>query len=265
MADKPFIFVAQTTGDPDENSDVAYRDTRPEADPFSDGVPADSSNPLSEISERYEQNLRRSPNDPDIHLRFASEALEFVGVKDMAPVVTALTRAVTLRPGWFDAHYLLGCAYSAAHRRDLAIHSFNRALLIKPSDLDALNALTYALLRESRYDEALRTAERIVSAHPRVALSHFTHGLTRLAAGAIEEAAQSFRSTMRIEDEFVEALYFLAIIALIADDQAMFDDYYARLTRHDAQLAETLVELSQWPRASLRYDLVIREILARGM
>src|ERR1041385_4196213 len=79
----------------------------------------------------------------------------------MAEAITALQRAVELKPGFSEAHYNLGAVYRVLGNADAALAAYRRAAELKPG-FAAAHADIGSVLREQReYEEAersLRTA-----------------------------------------------------------------------------------------------------------
>ncbi|MGD0388152.1 MAG: tetratricopeptide repeat protein [Tepidisphaeraceae bacterium] len=154
--------------------------------------------------------------------------LAVAGKLDQA--IAAYTRAVELRPEFFDAHFKLGNALANSAKCDEAAKSFRRALQIHPNHVDALNNLGNTLLATGQADEAVSLYRRVLALRPDHFLAH-----NNLAAGLV------------MTGQFPEALEFARRAVAMRPD-------YPPAHRN---LGDALAALGQWPQAAQSYKKLV--------
>jgi predicted O-linked N-acetylglucosamine transferase (SPINDLY family) len=150
--------------------------------------------------------------------------------------IATYTRAVELRPEFFEAHFKLGNALANSSRCEEAAKAFRRVLQIDPNHVDALNNLGNTLLAIGQADEAISHYRRVLAMRPDHFLAH-----NNLAAGLV------------MTGQFPEALQFARRAVAMRPD-------YPPAHRN---LGDALAGLGQWPQAAESYKKLVELDSAR--
>lgn len=123
-----------------------------------------------------------------------------------AEAVSALQRAIELRPDDAEYHFTLGVAW-LKHPPDLvgAEQSFRQFLKLRPDDAQGQLLLGYVLLRQKQYTEARALLEKNVRQGPGTPEAFYYLGL--IAQGQDEDvrAIEFFEKSIRLEPSFAHA------------------------------------------------------------
>ncbi len=111
----------------------------------------------------YEAAVRIRPNDPVVNNALGSALLANGAV---GAGIERLKAALAARPGYFDAHYNLGIAYSSQDDSRAAAHEFGEAARLKPADANAHANYGAALAQLGRLVEAKRQLEAALKIEP---------------------------------------------------------------------------------------------------
>jgi len=99
-----------------------------------------------------------------------------------------------------------GAALSALKRHTEALASYDRALAITPTLVEALNNRGGALKDLGRFDEALASYDRALAIKPDLAITHYNRGTALSALRRNEEALASYDRALVLKRDFAEAL-----------------------------------------------------------
>jgi serine/threonine-protein kinase len=123
------------------------------------------------------------------HLKYACDY-------DWAGAEAELKRAIELNPNSGDTYDIYGLLLSALERYDEAIEVQRRAHELDPLAHRMDIATTY--LRAGRYDEALRTIERVMEVEPYFALGYATLGWARYLTGQRDQGVAALRKAVAL-------------------------------------------------------------------
>lgn len=117
--------------------------------------------------------------------------------------------------GHFDAHHLLGVVLTRLGTKEEALASYERALAIRPDDLQALSNRSVALDGVGRSDEALLGYERALAIRPDYAPALANRGNTLRRLGRFAEAESSYDSALKLQPGFPDYRFNRALLLLL--------------------------------------------------
>lgn len=125
-----------------------------------------------------------------------------VGTNDVA--VDLITKAVTVRPDYAEAHNNLGNAFQDLGRQDEAVASYRKAIALKPAYANAHNNLGTAFRYLGRLDDALENYRKALAINPNFAEAHSNLGLTLQDLGRLEDAVVSHQKALSLNPNYAE-------------------------------------------------------------
>jgi Flp pilus assembly protein TadD len=127
------------------------------------------------------------------------------GLRNLDGAIASFSKAVRIKPDYFEAHNNLGLALQNRGRFEEAIASFSKAVQIKPDYAEAHNNLGAALKYQGRLAEAVASLGKALQIEPDHAEAHNNLGAALQDQGRLEEATASFSKALQIKPDFVEA------------------------------------------------------------
>ena len=137
----------------------------------------------------------------------------------------ALTRAVALRPRLTEAWYELGNVNFGRGRFEMALHDYERATGLDPSDATYCAFVGRALSKLNRHAESIQRYNQAIQLQPDLWEAHFALGDELAAIGQIAEAEKEYAEVVRLKPANVLAHLDLGVMQ-------------ARLGRFDEALQE---------------------------
>jgi tetratricopeptide (TPR) repeat protein len=206
-------------------------------------------------------------------------ARERFAARDYRGAALLFASAIASGHGYADAHHMLGLCYAMTESREAALQSFDEALRINPRYVEAHLNRSIVLSDLGRAGEA---AESLTRAHElgrpdatgfpsvvanRLANMHAELGRAYREAGALSQAADQFRSALRIRPGFADLRLDLARTLLDAGDSGEASRELDEILRHRPDWLEAMLlrglaaylagDLGQaqsvWERAAERY------------
>lgn len=181
----------------------------------------------------YDRVLQIWPYVPEAYL---GRAHIYASEQHFVEAIPDLKRALALRPGYAEAHYLLGRAYydaddserAFAHtnlalsqepdaksyylrgllyyerdKLDLAEHDYNRAILLNSKYADAYYGRAFVYRDQGKIDLALADFTEAVTAEPEFAEGFYSRGLTYLQKKNDQEhALEDFNQALSLRPEY---------------------------------------------------------------
>jgi tetratricopeptide (TPR) repeat protein len=146
----------------------------------------------------------------------------FVGKKMYDKAIFHLRKAVTLRPGFSEAHMNLGAVYLELENWDMAIPHFKAALrdIFYRRPEWAYNNLGWAYYNKGQYRTSLLHYKKAVEVNPKFAMAYNNMGLTLTKLGETDEAVKSFETAAELVPDFPEPHYNLGILLMRKKDKA---------------------------------------------
>ncbi len=118
--------------------------------------------------------------------------------RDFAGAAEAFQRAVDLRPDEVDAWFQLGLARSANDEGDAAIAAYRRVTEMDPRHAKARNNLGNVLFRRDAYEEALTWYTRALEIEPDYMLARYHQGWVLRHYNHNEEAEAAFSHCLQL-------------------------------------------------------------------
>jgi len=146
----------------------------------------------------YQQILQDDPNHPDA-LHLLGLIAHQAGKNDIA--VDLITKAITIKPDFAEAHSNLGVALNGLGRPDEAAASYNQALVIKPDYAEAHCNLGNALNSLGKLNEAVASYNMALAIKPDYADAHNNLGILLQELGKQSEAFLHHRRAIKLKPE----------------------------------------------------------------
>jgi predicted O-linked N-acetylglucosamine transferase (SPINDLY family) len=108
-------------------------------------------------------------------------------------------QAIELRPGYAEAYNNLGNALKDLGEMDSAVLAYRKAISFRQSYADAHNNLGNALMEQGKYDEAIDSYRSAIALDANRALMHNSLGTLLLARGELADAAASLRRAVELD------------------------------------------------------------------
>ncbi len=159
----------------------------------------------------------------------------------MAEGITALRRAIELKPTFIEAYYNLGAAYRDAGNSDAALDAYRRAAELAPSFADVYVDIA-SILRERRdLDEAERSVRAALALKPDFPEALLELGNVRKGAGDWRAAVEAFQRAATLAPSFGRARWAAAMAQI-----PMIDDVDADREARRQAFARELGALEAW-------------------
>jgi predicted O-linked N-acetylglucosamine transferase (SPINDLY family) len=187
-------------------------------------------------------------------------ALQALGMESLS----ALEKAVLLRPDDHEAIHLLGIALEAVGRTQDAKVQFKRALRLNPNFAEALVGLANNLMEEGKYLEAEECLRRSLKLQPDMAATHLNLGVLLSKIDQLDEAKKSLQRAVEINPRYADAHYNLGLLhrKLAQFDSA--EQCYLQVISVDSLYVEAYCELANLLVIRKHYEDA-RAIFARGI
>jgi tetratricopeptide (TPR) repeat protein len=106
----------------------------------------------------------------------------------------------------FLCYLFRAAAFGGYQQLDLAIADFDKAVALKPGDIDAHYNRAVALERKGEFDQALRDLAKVVEARPNDINGLYERGYVYLKKGQYDLAIADFDLLLRINPQFEKAI-----------------------------------------------------------
>jgi predicted O-linked N-acetylglucosamine transferase (SPINDLY family) len=113
---------------------------------------------------------------------------------------------VAVKPDLFDALHLLAVVQSGAGKKDTALTSYDRALIVRPDHAEALSNRGLTLHELKRFEEALASYDRALTVRPDYAEALYNRGLTLHELKRFDEALASYDRALAVRPDYAKAL-----------------------------------------------------------
>lgn len=128
--------------------------------------------------------------------------------------LTYLTRYIVHRPADPEGHKLLGLLHIQLGNNILAIESLQIAVAIRGNDVDTLNLLATAYIRDSQFNKGTSYFLDAANLAPMSAGAHTNLGIGRLRGGQAALAIEELKKSLAIEPDSMDTAIFLALAQL---------------------------------------------------
>jgi protein O-GlcNAc transferase len=122
-----------------------------------------------------------------------------------AVAVDCYTRALALKPDFFEAQFNLGNVLKDQGRLADATACYRKALALRPDSTIAYANLANALKEQGELDEAVVCYEKVLKLNPDFPAAHFNLGQIFGARGELDGAVNCYRKALVLKPEFPEA------------------------------------------------------------
>ena len=133
---------------------------------------------------------------------------------DLEGAAQDYARAAEVSPEWPDIRYHLGQVLEKLERYDLAIDEYRKGIASHETFLDAHVALSFALLRAGRDEEAGEAFSQAMDLKVRKMREPYDKGVQRLREGMVSEAEEFFHEAFLSDPVRFEEHYHAALEAL---------------------------------------------------
>jgi Flp pilus assembly protein TadD len=150
----------------------------------------------------FREAVRRAPDMAEAH-EFLGAALLDV---DLDEAERELSRAVEIRPGYFEAHYNRGLAAARKKQYDDAIRDLREAERLNPQETKCHDSLGVAYGMSGKYPEAVAEFREAVRLKPEWALAHYHLGSALRFSGEMEEAKAAYAEAQQLDPQLKSPL-----------------------------------------------------------
>jgi protein O-GlcNAc transferase len=126
--------------------------------------------------------------------------------------VALLSRAISLKPDFAQAHNDLGVVLGAKRRFGEALHCFQRAVSIKPDYAEAYNNIGNALKELGRLDEAIEHYLKALELRPDNPTTHIYLGNAARLQGRLDDAANHYAQSISLDPKSAGSHYNLGAV-----------------------------------------------------
>ena len=167
-------------------------------------------------------------------------------------------------PDHFDATHVLAVVQAAQRKNELALATYDRALVLRPDHADVLNNRGNTQLALNRFHDALESYDRALALRKDYPEAHSNRGSVLERLNRLDEALASYDRAVALRPNFVEALYnrgnTLKALKRFEDALVSYDRALALQPKHaDAHnnRGQVLKELMRYDEALKSYDSAI--------
>jgi TPR repeat/Tetratricopeptide repeat len=123
--------------------------------------------------------------------------------------------AIAAEPEHFDAHHLLGVVQTRLGTERQALASYDRALAIRPDDVQALSNRSVALDGLGHFDDALAGFDKALSIRPEYPPALANRGNTLRALKRFAEALTSYDKALSLQTDFPDCRFNRGLLLLL--------------------------------------------------
>jgi protein O-GlcNAc transferase len=142
---------------------------------------------------------------PDFEFAYRDLAFLLLNRGHMDDAKQVLMQGITRNPHLANLHFYLGNLYHEEQQFDLAVASFEQALLIAPDHIDFLVNLGLVLLKKNHPVNALPILQKAVALNPEDAGLHNTLGNALADLAQFDNAMASYRNALQISPDYADA------------------------------------------------------------
>ena len=136
-----------------------------------------------------------------------SHAISAYGAGKLVEAEQLCQQIINAKSDLFDALHLLAVVQSGLGKKDMALASYDRALMVRPNYVQALYNRGVTLHELKRYEEALASYDRALNAQPDLSEALSNRGNTLHELKRFEEALASYDSALAVRPDYADALF----------------------------------------------------------
>jgi protein O-GlcNAc transferase len=153
---------------------------------------------LKQAIDGYREAVTLNPGYAEAHNNLGNALRED---RQLDAAMRSCAQAIELRPGFAEAYNNLGNALKDLGEADSAVLAYRKAISFNDGYADAHNNLGNALMEQGKYDEAIESYRRAIALEPNRALMHNSLGTLLLARGELADAAASLRRAIELDPD----------------------------------------------------------------
>ncbi len=168
---------------------------------------------------------------------------------------------ISAKPDFFDAVHLLAVVQSALGKHDLALVTYDRALVLRPDYAEALYNRGNSLTELKRFEEAVATYDRALALNPQYPEALYNRGNCLRALNRLIDALTSYDRALALRPDHTKALINRSntLAGLKQFDEALVSYDRALILQPDnatvlTNRGNTLAEMKRFDEALVSYD-----------
>ncbi|MDT7542338.1 MAG: hypothetical protein QOE33_2242 [Acidobacteriota bacterium] len=178
--------------------------------------------------------------------------MDFYKSARYAEAAAAFSRAAELEPAWFRAQYRLAMAHEAQGKYREAALAYTKAVALAPdAAIDEPQDFFYAqynlansLALSNQHEMAVATYLKLIDTLPApIPTPHYNLGLSYVALGKQQAAADAFKKAIEIKPDYAEAHYNLGLLDSRAEQYAQAIDEFKQSLKAKPDYAEARYSL----------------------
>ena len=185
------LLIFACTAEKSEGEDRYENTVAPVGNPAIDGI---------------SKKIAENPNDGSL---YAARGQVFYENDGFDEAISDLTKALALDSTNVDYHHLLADIYMDYFKSRLALKTMERAAALYPDRIPTLLKLSEFQFILKKYEDSMRTIDRIMRLDPQNAEGYFMFGRNFREMGDTIRAINSFQSAVENDPDLVEAWIYL--------------------------------------------------------
>jgi len=171
------------------------------------------------------------------------QAFLFVEEREAESAVRQFQSILQGKPADLDALFGLALAYKKMGRVDLAIGELERAKQVSPEDGGVLRELGICYFLNGRLDDAISALRKSLAIYHRDILSLYYMGRAFQEKGDLEASLDSYMKAKRINPEFVDLYYSLAMVYGKMGDRCNSHRHFGTYFNKKGEVKDALIHL----------------------
>ncbi len=123
---------------------------------------------------------------------------ELADRKDYQGAINALTKAIELKPDYYEAYRDRGSVYMSDASIDKAVQDLTKAIELNPSKPDAYISRGTAYDRKDTYDKAIEDFTKAIELQPDYFFVRYKRGVTHYSMGLYEKAIDDYTKALEL-------------------------------------------------------------------
>ncbi|MBF0193454.1 MAG: tetratricopeptide repeat protein [Magnetococcales bacterium] len=111
----------------------------------------------------------------------------------------ALTKAISLKPTYYEAHNVLGLTLKEQGKLDKAVATFHKAIKIKPNSEIAQYNLGITLFTQNKLDEAIISFKNVITINPEYIEAYNYIAAAHHKKGALKDAVSIYKKALNLQ------------------------------------------------------------------
>ena len=157
---------------------------------------------------------------------------------DSERALSSYEKAITLSPSFIDAHYNKGISHFDLGRLDEAATAYRRVLEINPKHIGSLNALGVLSMQSEDFDAAFAFFNKALELEPQSGNVRVNRGCLHRKLGQLQEAKTDFTDASEMAPHLSEPPFQLASLFRVSGDHDAAKQCYFSAIRADPYRAD---------------------------